>query len=215
MSLIPDRYPRHDPIRPGLTPAICIGVFDLGTQKVNVKGHDKLQRKVHLLFEIPSETYEVDGKKVPRTISRRYTFSYDTRSHLYRDLSSWRGKELDANECSEFDLVSVLRAPCTLNIIHRRGEDNGELYANVDSVLPKPTDPLPEPVNPVVSYSIKDNGEAIPEDVPEHIKAKIRASVEFERFNKRDEVDQDSTMDGKYFTPPDATPESSDEDLPF
>ena len=80
--------------------AVCCGMVDLGA--VYNKRYYKYQDKVLLLWEVPGETIEIDGKEEPRILSARYTATLGTQGNLRRDLVSWRGKEFTEDELDEF-----------------------------------------------------------------------------------------------------------------
>ena len=137
-----------DPVSAGMHVAVCSAVIDLGDQKSEYQGKEKINRKVMFVWEITDETYtdEETGAEHPRTVSSRYTMSLTSKSNLHKMLKSWRGKGFTAEELEGFNLTDMLGKGCQLSIVHTDGE---KVYANVDAVVPLPkgmTAPEPEKV---------------------------------------------------------------------
>lgn len=163
-------------ISEGVHLAVCIGVFDLGTQYSRI--FDKEAHKILIMWEVPDERIVVDEKSLPLAISKRYTLSLHEKAQLRKDLESWRGKAFPPETLKEgFDLKKILGKTCQIQIIHN--ESDGKTYANIAGImaLPKGTNPL-EPENPLKFFSI--NQKEIPEDVPDWIKEIIQDSKEFQ-----------------------------------
>ena len=164
-------------ISEGVHLAVCIGVWDLGTQHSKV--FDKEIHQVLIMWEIPHERITIDNKSLPMAISKRYTLSLNEKASLRKDLESWRGKAFPAETLKEgFDLKKILGKTCQIQIIHN--ENNGKTYANIAGImaLPKGTEPL-ESENPLRFYSMADSKE-VPEDTPEWIKEIIKQSKELQ-----------------------------------
>jgi hypothetical protein len=112
---------------PGLHPAVCCDVVDVG-MRVNRFG--KRQHKVYIVWQL--DVVDPDTGARYEAI-RNYTLSL-WQSNLAKDLQSWRGKPFTAEEKKGFDLERLLGANCQLQIMHQ--ERNGTVYANVESVVP-------------------------------------------------------------------------------
>ena len=65
--------PKAPPVEPGAYPAVCIGVIDLGEQYS--EKFKNYSNKVQIVWELPTETIEVDGKQEPRQLSKDFTIS--------------------------------------------------------------------------------------------------------------------------------------------
>jgi len=115
---------------PGLAPAVCIGLIDLGTQKTEFKGQAKTNRQIRILFELLDGSRK-DGS--PFTISRKYTFSMSERSNLRADLESWRTKPFTPEEFETFDMRNLIGITCTLNI--KQADKNGRTSTFIDGVM--------------------------------------------------------------------------------
>lgn len=154
--------------------ARCYGVIDLGTQYSEKFGNSS--RKVQLQFELPNELMG-DGR--PLAISKKYTLSLNDKANLRKDLESWLGRGITAEEEKNgFALGGMLGAPCLLSIIH--AESGGKTYANIAAVMsvPKGTQ-VPGQSNPMVSYDVENGKDAVFEKLPEWIRKIIEESKEF------------------------------------
>jgi hypothetical protein len=167
----------------------CYRIVDLGTQKSEYMGQVKYLHKIMLGWEIHGS--DDAGKPIkmkdgrPFAIFKNYTLSWSEKANLRLDLQSWRGKAFTQEEMRKFDLKNVLGAWCMLNIIERAGQ-NGKTYSNVDSVAPVPAmikqSGLPEAVNPNEIFNLQEPDMAVFANFSDHLKAKIQASPEWEKF---------------------------------
>lgn len=151
--------------------AICIGVYDLGTQNTNFGP----KRQLSILWELDCD--KDDGKRY--VVSRKYGLSLHQKSEFRKLLESWSGRKVTPQEEeSGFDAATLLGKPCAVQIIHN--ESNGSTYANVGSVtkLMKGMTAL-KPQNPMASFSFDDNGKNIPAGVPEWVQKQIKQSAEW------------------------------------
>ena len=122
------------PIPEGSHLAVCYMLIDLGVQEN--KTFNNRSRKVMIGWELPDETYESDGKQLPRTIRQTYTASLNESSNLRRDLAAWRGRDFTQDELEEFNLRNIMGTSCLINVIHK--ERNGKTYANIASIMALP-----------------------------------------------------------------------------
>jgi len=128
-------------VSPGMHPAVCDMMVDLGMQEQKSQLYGaSVKHQVYIRWQIPGERleYEKDGQKVegPMTIGGYYTLSLSEKANLRKVLQGWRGKEFTAEEAAKFDIAAVLGKPCTLNVIHKTGND-GKVRAKIDSVGPQ------------------------------------------------------------------------------
>jgi hypothetical protein len=153
-------------------PAVCVGVFDLGTQE-NQFGKPKQQ--VQIMWEIDCD--KADGTH--HTVSRQYTPSLHPKAEFRKLLDAWSGKKTTPEEeKAGFDVATLLGKPCQLQVIHN--DKDGKTYANVGAVLKlaKGMEPM-TPLNKPVLYSWDDHGKKIPSAVPEFVRKKIEQSLEW------------------------------------
>lgn len=127
-------------VSPGMHPAVCDMMVDLGLQEQKSQLYgDSVKHQVYIRWQIPGERleYEKDGQKIegPMTIGAYYTNSLSEKANLRKVLQGWRGREFTAEEAAKFDISVVLGKPCTLNVIHKTGND-GKVRARIDSVGP-------------------------------------------------------------------------------
>jgi len=159
--------------------ARCYGIIDLGTQYSEKFGNSS--RKVQVQFELCNELMD-DGR--PLAISKKYTLSLNEKANLRKDLESWLGRGITAEEEKNgFALGGMLGAPCLLSIIH--AESGGKTYANIAGVMsiPKGTQ-VPPQSNPMVSYDVENGKDAVFEKLPEWIRTTIGQSKEFKGDNE-------------------------------
>lgn len=165
---------KREPIPQGNYVARCYQMIEIGTVKEEFEGVAKLQRKVRLGWELPTEMRVFDEEKgeQPLVISGEYTISMHEKSKLRAFLQSWRGVAFTEDEAKAFDITKLLGVPCMLNIIHKI-TPNGT-YANIASISPLPKGlKCPEQINPtfVLSYDNFDYAKFI--SLPEFIKNKM------------------------------------------
>jgi len=124
----------YDPVPEDVHLGICVSVIDLGTQH-NFK-FNKYERKCLLTFELPEERMEFDqdGETIdaPRFMSRRFTLSLGSNSHLRKFLRTWRGRDFTPEELEGFEMKTLLGAGANIQVLHDAGKD-GTIYANIDS----------------------------------------------------------------------------------
>lgn len=154
----------------------CISVISLGTQDSPLY---PASFKVMLIWEVPGETIEINGKPAPMTISREYTLSLSEKANLRHDLESWRGRVFTKEELDGFDVSKVLGQPCMLSVIHKTNA-KGKVYGAVSNVvgLPKGV-PCPPAWHPLIGYEIEDGKNEVYKAFPDWIKNKIAACEEW------------------------------------
>ena len=167
-------------------------IVDLGTQTTAYQGETKMQRKVMFAWEIHGEDdtgeplVTEDGK--PMAIFKNYTLSWNEAATLRKDLQAWRGTPWTDAEASRFDLKNVLGQWCMLNVIHRPGQSDGKLFANVAGISPVPgflkKQGLPQGANPLQMFRLGDPDWELFETFSKGLKAKIESSPEFRSAKK-------------------------------
>jgi hypothetical protein len=132
----------YSPVPQGTHVAICNMVVDLGKQRKEWQGQERIRPEIFLRWELPNERLEwtdKDGnaKEGPRVIGQTYTLALNDRANLRRDLEAWRGRSFTAEELAGFDVSKLLGVPCMITVTH--SEKQGRVYANVTGVtgLPK------------------------------------------------------------------------------
>ena len=184
--------------------AVCYSLIDLGVQEVNFNGETSYKRKVRVSWELPNEIIsEGDYAGQPFSISKNYTLSLNSKSILFKDLVSWRGRQFTDQELAGFDLVNIIGAPCMVNVIHNQSQDGQKTYANVASIsqLPKGM-AIPNLVNPKQKFNTEDFTQEQFAALPEWLQSKIN-------IPSKDAAPQQSAS-----APPPAM-DSFDDDIPF
>ena len=167
-------------------------IVDLGTQTTAYQGETKMQRKVMFAWEIHGEDESGEPLKTddgkPMAIFKNYTLSWNEAATLRKDLQAWRGTPWTDAEANRFDLKNVLGQWCMLNIIHRPGQSDGKLFANVAGISPVPgflkKQGLPQGSNPLQMFRLGDPDWELFETFSKGLKAKIESSPEFRAAKK-------------------------------
>lgn len=194
-----------EPLAEGMHHAICIGIWDLGTQTMEKYGKPSeiaLVHKVLLMWETPEERIEIEDNDLPRAISKQYTLSLHKKAALRKDLESWRGKRFTEEELEGFNLEKLLGVNCTLQVLHNKKND--KTYANVVSIVPlmKHMEKL-KPENKIKFFSFTDHTN-LPEGTPDWIADIIKSAEEW---------GGNGSQQGSY--PENEEPPLEEDDIPF
>lgn len=132
-----------------------------------------------LMFEVPGETIETDGKPAPMTIQREYTLSLNEKANLRHDLQSWRGREFTAQELDGFQVNTVVGVACMINVIHKTTAKK-KVYGAISSIggLPKGVQ-CPPLWHTAVKYEIEEGESETFKALPKWIQTKIAACNEW------------------------------------
>ena len=186
-----------EPISAGMHIAVCSAVIDLGDQRSEFQGKEKINRKVMYVWEVADETYtdEETGTEHPRTVSARYTMSLSPKGNLHKMLKSWRGQPFTAEELQEFDLTSVLGKGCQISIVHSEG-DGGKVYANIDAVVPLPKGmTAPEAEKTLVFDLDSENALEEMNKLPEWVQNIIKKGITYKNMVEEPFTDEDKVGD--------------------
>jgi len=130
-----EKFPLPDE---GTVQAVCAGVWDLGMQRTNYNGVDKLQHKVVIAWELNQiiDAPESEYNGMPYMLSKTYTLSLYENANLRHDLESWRGRPFDEQQVQKgFDVETLYGFPCLVGVVHVTKND--KTYANITSILPQ------------------------------------------------------------------------------
>lgn len=155
--------------------ARCVRVIDLGLQMDNGQFGTKIQHKLMLCFELPTElhTFKDENGPEPFMLSSEYTVSLGEKANLRKDLESWRGRPFSAPELDAFDVGKLLGVPCLLNVVHKEAK-NGNTYANVKGITPLPKGfQCPSAISELLKYEVENGKDSTYGKLPEWIRAKI------------------------------------------
>ena len=178
------------PMEAGAYAARCYSMIQIGTVKETYKGEEKLQHKVRLTFEFPTEkkVFKEENGEQPYVISKEFTLSMHEKATLRKFLESWRGKNFSEEEAKRFDITVLLGKQCLINVVHHTNE-KGDTYAQIASVSPIPKGmTCPEQINPSVVLSYDNFDESVFEALPDFLKEKIRSSKEYRAIANPQEV---------------------------
>jgi hypothetical protein len=175
-------------VKPGTYMARCISMFELGTLKEEFRGKTKMQQKVQIRWELPTETAVFDEAKgeEPFSVSKTYTLSMYEKSNLRKDLESWRGQGFTEEEANKFDLTILLSKPCLLSIIQQPSKTNpGRSYTVISSISPlMKGQTCPDQINPTKVLSYDNFNWELFESLSDFTKDKIKSSVEYQMLQE-------------------------------
>ena len=168
----------YKPVSSGTQFGRCFGVVSLGTQPSD-NPKFKPSKKVLMLFELPNETYELDGKQVPMSIVKEYTLSINKKANLRKDLDSWRGRPFTEQEAQGFPVENVIDAPCMLSIAHYQKRD-GSTGAKIASIAGVPKGmSVPALSRDKLHYEIEQGENEVFQKLPDWLKDKIGKCLEW------------------------------------
>jgi hypothetical protein len=184
-------------------------MIHIGTIEENYAGETKLQNKVRIGWELPTElkVYSEEKGEQPKVIGKEYTLSLNEKSNLRKMLASWRGKDFTEEEAKRFDITVLVGKPCMLNIIHKPSQkDPSIVYEEIGSISPMPKGfACPDPITPPFVLDYENFDTTMFEALPDFIRDKIKKSQEYQNMMHPAE----STIGGKSLA------EDSEDDLPF
>lgn len=184
----------------GVHRAVCVGVYDVGTQP-SFDPKYKPKRRVVLVWELPDELLP-DGR--PFVVSAEYTQSLHEMARLRNVLETWRGRPFTDPELNGFDLIDLLGKPCQLQV-----QTNERGYANVAAVIrfAKGMQPIKETHNPLTHFGLDEQRRPVmfPDAMPEWIRKKVRQSPEYTAIDLADVEDVEDDDDLA----------EADDDIPF
>lgn len=159
-------------VDPGTYLARCFRIVDAGTQTSELYGE---KRKLIVTWELPTERIEVEGKDLPRSISKFYTLSLNKKATLRKDLECWRGRAFTPEELQGFELAKVLGTPCQLTVVHNEG---GKVQIAAVSGIPRGTQ-VPPLENPKVEYSYDQFTNGAWQQLPEWLQKMVGQCLEW------------------------------------
>ena len=162
--------------------ARCYSMIHIGTGVEMYMGKEKIQNKVRITFELPTELMEFkdgEGKK-PMTISKDFTLSMYEKANLRKVLEGWRGKGFTEDEAKAFNVAVLIGKPCMVTVVHQAKKDGSGSYATINSIsgLPKGFD-CPPQINPSFEWSYENFDEARFNTIPDYIKDKMKLTNEY------------------------------------
>lgn len=170
-------------IDPGVYPARCFSIIDLGTHKSDYMWQEKIKHQIRIGWEFPTEltTFGDSDEEKPFALFKTYTLSLSEKANLRKDLESWRGKQFNAEELEGFDLSNVLGKPCQIQVLSVPDKkDSTRNYSTISSImwLPKGMT-CPDQVNPSVFVSQEDWTDETFSKMSPKLVEKIKESMEY------------------------------------
>lgn len=179
----------------------------IGTIMETYQGESKLQNKVRIQWELPTElkVFNEEAGEQPYTLGKEFTLSLNEKATLRKFLESWRGKPFTEEEGRAFDITVLLDKPCMLNVIHKVSKASGKVYAEIASVSPMMKGiACPDRLTDLFTFSYDPFEQWRFDALPEWLKDKVRGSVEYQHH---------ISGDARHIETPAAEPE--EDSLPF
>jgi hypothetical protein len=172
-------------VEPGMYPARCYSMIEIGTIDTEFNGETKKAHKVSITWELPTEkaVFHEDRGEEPFVVSKTYTLSMHEKATLRKDLESWRGKGYTEEEAKRFDITKLLGQPCNLNVIHVPGKEAGKTYVQVASISPLMKGQVcPAQINPLRVLSYDNFDFEVFDNLSDYMKEKIKSSEEYRKL---------------------------------
>lgn len=168
--------PKVPPVEPGVYMAVCIGFIDLGEQYS--EKFKTYTNKGMYVWELPTETIDIDGETKPRQLSKEFTISGSKKSNLRGFIESWNSKSYSDEEFMEFDLFDQIGKPSQLQVVLN---ETGE-YSNVANLMPIPKGfPTPTTETKYIRWDMEYWDDAVFSELPEWIQEKIKKSSQYQK----------------------------------
>lgn len=108
--------------------AVCVDVTPAETVQTDWGPKEKFK----LVFEV--EALREDGNRFA-VWSQGFTASLNEKAAFRKFIKQWLGRDLNAQELTEFDTETLIGRPAFLVVTHSEGK-NGETYANIAAITP-------------------------------------------------------------------------------
>lgn len=151
--------------------ARIVQVIDLGTQEIEdfKTGKKTGERgKVHITWEFPTETVEINGEEKPRWYGRTYTLSFNEMSALYKLLNNLKLLKVE-------NLSEIINTPCMVTI---GSTANGNAKIETVAGVPKGME-VPELVNNSTFFDFDDPSKEAWNSLPNFLQEEIKKSVDY------------------------------------
>jgi hypothetical protein len=190
----------------GTYPARLVQIVSLGVQEGEWKGERKVNPKVTLTFELPTETITINGEEQPRWISKEFNLSLHEKSSLTPIV-----KALDpAGQCK--DLSELLGKPCMVQV---GSTETGN--AKITSIVaPMKGMPVAEIYNPakMLAFDFDNPDLEMFATFPQFMQEKIKSAINYNGFADGVQAKPASKPVAKAKPQP-AFDEDDDLDIPF
>ncbi len=183
MSLKPSvSESKYEKAPAGVHASTCVHVIDIGTQKDNYMGEDKIIPKIMIGWEL-SGVQNSEGE--PVVFYKEFSNFLSEKANLRKAIEAWFGKTLSPEALETFYTGKVVGFPCSLNIIHKDSKANpGRSYADMASIQPLANGQL-KPVATVnhLVFDIDEIDMEVYNQIDEWIQKKIQVSAEWQKIH--------------------------------
>lgn len=148
--------------REGTHQAVCYAVWDLGMQRDNFQGKEKIQHRIMVAWEL-SQVITTPGEYLGKrfVVTKEYTLAFNEKANLRKDIEGWFSKKFSKEQAEEgVDVERLVGKNCLLNITVVNGYSR---VGAVAKVMPEMQRMVPE-----------NNGLTIPEWIQKKIKNQVR-----------------------------------------
>lgn len=161
--------------------ARCYSMVELGTIEEDYQGEKKIQRKIRLAWEFPTEThvFNSDKGKEPMVLGKEYTFSMHEKASLRKDLGAWRGRTFTDEDAAAFDIGRLLGVECLINVsqhVTLAGKTVNKIMGL--GRMPKGMT-CPPQVNPAQAFSLAEFDHTLFAALPGFVRDRIKTSREY------------------------------------
>lgn len=168
--------PKTPPVDAGVYMGVCVGVIDLGEQYSEM--FKNYSNKIKFVFDLPTETIEVDGKQEPRQLSMEFTISTGKKAKLREFLESWNVKTYSDEELADVELFDQLGKPCMLTVVLNETKE----YANIASVTGVPKGlPVPTTTTELIAWDMDAWDDVKFQKLPEWVQEQIKKSTQYQK----------------------------------
>ena len=162
--------------------ARCWRVVVLGTFEDTWQGQTRLNRKIRIDFELPTELSDFGNGAEPFNVSSTLNISMHENANYRKFLQNWRGKAYSEEEAKKGIDVSKFVGAAALVTVAHTARDNGKTYDNIANISPLPKGmQMYDKVNTPTLFSVYArpfNQEAF-EALPNILQEKIKTSREW------------------------------------
>jgi hypothetical protein len=163
-------------VEDGTYAARIVQVIDLGIQKNEFQGEEKIEPQVMITFEFPTETVEIEGKQRPRWLSKQYKVSNHEKAALTQVILSVDpdGKTTGKGKYPE----KLLGLPCMVTV-GTTASGNAKVVGVSRLMKGLKVDEL---ANPGVYFDLDSSGDQSHEtfdSFPDWLKTKITEALNF------------------------------------
>lgn len=181
--------------KPGRVVARCVSIIDMGTQKNQFGGENRI---IRFEFEIPSQTHTFKEEKgaQPLLQPQEYNMFFSEKSKLQGMLQDWRNVEY--KEGDDIPVKKYLGQPAKIRIKKKTSKAGNE-YTVIDDIEGAEKGSCPERINPLRWLDLADFKQEDFDNLHEWQRDKISESPEYQTLfeDNNHEEPQESFDDGE------------------